>query len=63
MLSLIHITTLDWIMVDIINFLPHHLIVLDKLRMHTFLPELIGAIVFVCFLTQPANLIDADRTG
>ncbi len=50
--SFINITSLDWILMDVFDFLPHHHFVLYLLRMNPLLPELICSIVFMRFLIK-----------
>jgi hypothetical protein len=38
MQRIINITAFDWIIVNILKFLPHHFIILNHLRMNAFLP-------------------------
>lgn len=43
----INVATLDWVVVDILQLLAQHLIVLDLLRVAAFLPQLELAVGFV----------------
>jgi hypothetical protein len=52
MLRFIHIATPDRIMMNILNLLVHHLLILDPLRMHPFLPELVWPVSFVLELVK-----------
>jgi len=61
MFSVIYITSLNRVMVNILHFLPHHFIVLDQLRMYALLPKLIGTITFMFFFVKSKliqNLLD-----
>ena len=42
----------DRIVVDVVDFLPHHCIAFYPFRMHPLLPELIPAIAFMAFLIE-----------
>lgn len=48
----IHIAALNWVLVNIFNLLPHHILALNQLWMHPFLPKLIGTIIFVGFFVK-----------
>ncbi len=52
MSRIIHISTPQWIVVDVLNLLPHHLVRLDNFRVTTFLPKLMGLIDFVSELVE-----------
>jgi len=45
---IIHIPAFDRIIMDILDFLTHHLIPLNEFRMTPFLPELVCPILFMC---------------
>jgi len=52
MLGCINITTLDRVLMNIFNLLPHHIFTLYQLGMHAFLPELIRSIAFMRFFIK-----------
>ena len=48
----IHITSLDWLLVNISNFMPHHTRTLNQHSMHAFRSELIAPITFMGFFIK-----------
>ena len=47
MLRTIHITTLDWVQVNVVQLLPHYLGAAHQFSMAAFLPDLIIAVLLV----------------
>jgi hypothetical protein len=47
MLRQVHVTAFNRVCVDVVQFFPHHRFVQNQFGMHTFLPELIFAILFM----------------
>ena len=61
----INITAFNRVLVNIFNFLPHHILALNQFRVNTFLPKLIGTIIFMRFfikLQLLQNLPDIVRS-
>jgi len=57
MFSLINISSLHRILMNILQLLPKHLFVLDKLRMRSLFPTLIIPILAFVFLTEKRQLL------